>query len=374
VKDFHLSKSAILQFYGCPFCYEQERILKVPTPAGEARDRGIAVHAAVAAYARHCIENKVQSDVYAIEKIIARVFEKMVLSPEVYEEADKIVRDFGSDNIFFPDRIFAVEKYMETMVGKYKYVGYLDLGEYLKESRTIQVTDYKTSHQVAKKVEVKNSLELGGYALLAWREVYPKALNVVKRLNFVRTGYIVEAEYGIADLAEIESRIIAAGDMITQAIDYNKFPATPGSYCRWCPYPHLCPHKERGIPERVDSNEAAILVVQDLLAEEIKKKAKQEALRPWCVENGLVRVNGEDYGFHNENTNTYDKTELVEWLLKRGGVEQVVKYMKPNSQALKTWKEELIGEAILVPGIKTKFTHKKAIEGVPQKKQRRKKL
>jgi len=182
---------------------------KFPVRRGEILERGGAVHACISQYAKHCWDQKLETDFDYVVIVVKNVLDKWRISFEVYDEALEIVKEFASSHIFIPSRIIAVEKWQEMEVGPYLYRGIVDFAEYETSTNTLIVTDYKTSFVIAKQAEVEKDLSLGGYALLLRHNLAPKAQHIVKRLDFVRYSHVVEAECAVEDLKEtVDTRLV----------------------------------------------------------------------------------------------------------------------------------------------------------------------
>ena len=354
-----LSKSTIETFIACPFswkCQEDDQIER----ENEALIRGQVVHACIEAYAKHCVEKNLETDFNYIEHIIKQVLDKWRLSFDVYDESLELLNEFANSRMFVPSRVVAVEREMEMKISvpPYKYRGRIDLGEYEKETKTLIVTDYKTSKRVLTKKEVEKEISLAGYALLLIADLKLDVEHIIKRMDFVRYAHIIECECEVADLEKTRDRIVRMANLMTKAESEKNFPATPGYFCDWCNYPEHCPYASQ--IEAIKGIEDARKVGGDILVLEEQLKSKKAHLKSYCELAGDVDIHKVKFGFLPSDTKIWDKKKTVDFLIDRGL--DISIYMNPNGLELKKFKDDLIETGAMEEGKKTSFRHSKIKE------------
>jgi len=346
-----LSKTRFERFYACPFTFFCAYILKLPAERNDALERGNAVHDCIAEYALHCKEKNLETDFNYVGQLVSDVLCKLRISSDVFEEAYELVNEFASSHIFIPGRIIAVEKWIEFPVGQYLYRGKVDFGEYEKETKTLIVTDYKTSHVIDSKEAVAKDLSLLGYATGLIDNLKLDVENVVKRLDFVRFSHVVEAESSAKEcIKEAFKRIQIGGDLIAEYERKNEWKATPGNFCDWCGYSLKCPHDDTDIP-KIRTLKEAKLIAGEILAMERRTTVKNSNLKNFCAVAGPVEVNGVKFGFEEKESFNFVDDKLIEFAEKIGkSVPEVVK-------SKEYYRKDLELEGALVVGKKTQWSH-----------------
>jgi len=160
-------------------------------------------------------------------------------------------------------------------------VGAIDRLDVDAEGR-LHVVDYKTSRRARNRTQVRDSLQLGIYAL-ATRELYGE-LPASVALDFVVPGLVVDVPVSELDLEAVAGRVAAAARRIRAREDVP----TPNRLCDWCDFQAICPAwRGPATPSTVPSTDTdAAAGSGDDRADEVLGRAVLELGR---LERGVAR-------------------------------------------------------------------------------------
>lgn len=343
----NLSKSRNDKYLKCKLWFKKHYIDKIPETYGPDAQRGSAVHECIRAYAHRCWEKGIQTDFDNVKQVVNDTLAKIPISQDIYDEAYEIMLEFASSHEFIPERIIAVEKWLEYPVGEYLFRGVVDLAEYEEATRTLIVTDYKSGRRIIKEEAVAQDFSLRGYAYLLKHTLTPKAENFVVRLDFVRYSVVVSAELDLTEIEKTALEIERFGKLIDSEKDFKP---TPG-FCLQCGYVDLCPvGKERVVT--TDPVELGSLI----LVHEARLKWYREQMKQIC-ENSVIPVNSEEFGYFTKNGRSADKQKVWDDL-KAKGLNPLDYFNLDNRKAYK-YLEDWEKREIVFRYLETEFKHRK---------------
>jgi CRISPR/Cas system-associated exonuclease Cas4 (RecB family) len=312
----HYSYSRLNLYSGCPRAYKCQYIEKRPQLPSEALDRGIAVHDAVAAYAKHCLAEGVMTDV------------DFLRSWQGTDEVREILETFADTHIFEPGA-YTIEEMWKIQMEPHPWTwwGVIDL---LKdEGELVRIEDRKTDHQLRSQTDINKDFQLRCYAWMAATKL-PRAQEFQCAIDFVRYGVMRETTYTRDDISAIEKQII---DQIQTIEADRKYQATPGSSCSYCSYTSDCPAVMAGNAEIVSCYDEAGQAAAQLIALKARQKSLEDLLKPWCSQNGSIQCNGMEVGYVKSESFGYDTPDIIAFADEGRIAYQDV--LQPNTTALK---------------------------------------
>ncbi len=161
--------------------------------------------------------------------------------PDLFLQAQQIIKDFAENETCHSDSIVAIEQqfvYEPDTLGDVTVLGYIDRID-RPDSKTIHVVDYKTNRMLYTAEELKQSLQASIY-IMAAREMFPNVDNIEMRFHMLRHGLqqrTFRTEEGIDEAKEF---ILLVNEHIRRIEDGGEAPAVLNKYCPWCEYRRLC--------------------------------------------------------------------------------------------------------------------------------------
>lgn len=293
----HHSYTRISDFEACPRRFKLKHLDKVPEPPSEPLLIGRVIHDTAAAYAKHCLQTGVATDITAIKPIAeAAFYEVGGLPTEKLPEIIALVEKLAESYVVDLEHTVGVEEQFKHFFGDGQiFWAYID--RLLIDGTVATIVDLKTDHNLRSQGDVDRDLQLEVYAW-AVKVMYPQVTEIKTALNFVRHQVVREGRSIPAEeIPEIEKRIMAAVARIDKE---TEFKPTPGSACGWCAYSSNCP-AFKAIQDAgkvvVSTPEEAQAVAAELILLEKQAGERKEALKRYCTEAGPVAINGITFGF-----------------------------------------------------------------------------
>lgn len=196
-------------------------------------------------------------------------------------------------------------------------IGYLDnISRRTDDKGDIIVSkDYKTGW----KAELSASHTFQG-EIATWmmRPVFPND-RVGYSVEFTRKDVESETfELHPAAEARIEAHIRTVIYRIRDAKQKRRYPATPGSWCAWCPIAARCRERNVLVENQVivADKASAERAAADLLIIEAARNQRIEQLKPFIETEGPLRIQDSELGFHDSKPSPKidDARALVETL------------------------------------------------------------
>ena len=161
--------------------------------------------------------------------------------PELFLQAQQIIKDFADDETCHSENIIAIEQrfvFELDTLGEITILGYIDRIDRLS-SNTVQLIDYKTNRMLYTAEELRQSLQVSIY-IMAAKEIFTDVENIEMRFHMLRHGIQQRTLRTEKDLAEAREYILLVNEQIQRIEDSGEAPAVLNKYCPWCEYRHLC--------------------------------------------------------------------------------------------------------------------------------------
>lgn len=355
-----------LSLYGqCPLRYKWHYIDGRKEPPSRALKIGSAVHAAIAAYDKHLVSERLPTDVTYAPLALAAAWEELAkegrrLSEDEKDEVEEVFLTFVDSHILEPESVVSIEEMEEVERDGFVFCGVLDLLS-LRDGIPV-VRDYKTDHQVRSPAAVAHDPQLATYAVLVhWAHGYEEVLC---ELDFVRHRTVRRTQYDLPGIKKAEAWLLGQIEALEAERDWSP---TPGSHCAWCSWADECPAiSDR--PLRLVTAEDAERLASEILVLEKQIKNRQNLLRDWCAVEGPVEVGGEVFGYLPSKDGGWTVTDKPGYagILDSHGLDPW-EYFNVNTTKLrsirtaKKWAHVLADvEPLLERDNKTTFCHRKA--------------
>jgi len=362
----HFSYSRLNLYDNCPRSYKLKYLEKREEPPSRPLRIGSAVHETIAAYDKHLVSERVQTDVTWAPRALEEAKKDLAnpkrrggptkLASDEWAEVEDIFTAFVDSHILDPERVAAIEGMHKISMDGYTFWAMLDLLEI--SGGAPRITDYKTDRHVRSDAEVKNDFQLGIYAwvihtLSGYEEAYCQ-------LDFVRYRTTKGVLFDLEAIKKIEKRIF---DLIEAIRAEKDWAPTPGSHCSWCPWAEDCAAVS-DLPVSIARAEDAERVAGEILVLEKQLKDRKAELSNWTAVEGALVVGGQEFR-HFESRSLKPDVEAFIKLMYEGGKDAYA-YINVDGRKLKPLlKDDLLRaeiEAISEESVSTSFKHKKARE------------
>lgn len=309
------SYSRLNLYRQCPRYFHCRYIEKRPEAPSDALERGTAVHEAIAAYTRHCLDAGLQTDVQFLRDY------------QGTDEVREILETYADTHLIEPGN-YEIEQMWEIPLNGHIWWGVID--QLKDEQCRALITDAKTDHVIRSQAEIDKDFQLRCYAWMA-ADKYPDAEEFICSIDFVRHGAIRSTTYTTEDIPVIEKEILDAIDAIEADQEYKP---TPGSYCAWCSWTADCPAIKEGGLEVLTSSEDALALASERIALDARRQAIDALLKPWCTQEGAIEVNGMETGYFKSESVKYPDIMALQVALEGRGRE-LHEFVKADARALK---------------------------------------
>jgi hypothetical protein len=325
VKPWRLSPSAAELWSSCPQAFSFQRELGIDEVVSRPLRVGRLMAMTVERYLTHCFEQKVATDVTAIEEIARAVFVEQGLKEEALgidalEEVIRICGFYVQGNALDLDRLLGVEVWLPptgveplVLAGR-EVIGKVDQLLIDEEGRVATVFDQKTNWAVWSESETRDKMQAKIYPLLVFHS-FPEVEEVEAIFQFIRwPGIERSVRYTRAE-AELERQNIEA--LVQQMQRPGLRPATPGSHCGRCGYVLRCPRfksaRETNVLPVPTTPEEATELAEVLVVLEAGKHRIAELLQGYTKEFGPVRAKDTETGYFTSEKPTIGAHAFVEW-------------------------------------------------------------
>lgn len=311
------SYSAINTYLNCPRQFLLAYVERREQPRTEAAAVGTEVHECVAEYVRHLVRAGLQTDL------------DYIASLGVSSDARGVLETFAGTHLFEPGDYLVEHRHQVRLAEDVDYSGVIDL---LRDrGEELDITDYKSFWRALSQSEVESSLQLRGYALLAF-DLFPDARRVNCRMDFVRLGVVREMTLEREDADAVRQELLRHVSAIEKAKEAGDFPARPGGHCEWCGGKGDCPALASGLEAITCAADAAALA-DEYIVLEARRREIQGLLKPYVTREGALARNGLVVGYHTSDGVSYDLPALVS-VLERAGY-GILDYVRPDATAIK---------------------------------------
>ena len=176
-----------------------------------------------------------------IQKHLKSVMQDDSYPPELFIQAQQILKTFAENEICNAESIIAIEQrfvFEPDVLGEITILGYIDRID-KPDTNTIHIIDYKTNRMLYTAEELRQSLQASIY-IMAIKEEFPEIENVEMQFHMLRHSIRQRITRTDEELDEAREYIFLINKRIQQ-IEAGK-PALEilNKYCPWCEYRHLC--------------------------------------------------------------------------------------------------------------------------------------
>jgi hypothetical protein len=275
---------------------------------------GTAVHEVMEDYGKHCLTNKLETDLSYLNAI---KFKYITQLPEEHRADAKQIVDgiangtnwgkyFDMETII--ERRFYLNKDFEPCE---KEDAYISSGiDFIAIDGDIAcVQDYKSVRSVYTRSYMEESLQRKLYSYIVLKH-FP-SINVASfSFNFLRYGFSSEGIcMGRDCIDELECEIRPEIEDFYKLIAETEPPeASPGGHCILCEARARCEAycNAYSFDQRIDNAEDAVNVYKRWRIAQIKAEAAEAVLKEWINQNSPIRFDGEEYGPKAENSIKYN--------------------------------------------------------------------
>jgi putative RecB family exonuclease len=164
----------------------------------------------------------------------------------------EMVADYHRDRFLGDDlHTEGIELHVEmTLSSGHGFQGFIDRLARGADGR-LHVIDYKTGKRVPSRFEGKDADQLRAYAVALFSAGHDQPIRL--RLEYLRTGRILEGEVAPEDAPALERRLAAR---VQVAAGADVFPPAPGPLCGWCGFNDVC-DAATGAPRRASARVVA---------------------------------------------------------------------------------------------------------------------
>ncbi len=304
------SFSAIETFENCPKKYQFQIIDRIKSPKSKEQIFGTCLHSSLRYLLKKSPLYPTIDELidffnvfweYTAKKIEWRdIREKDIL----FQEGEKILREFYQKNIPLSSTIVALETRFETEIADddpkkepHILAGIIDRIDKL-ENGQFEIIDYKTNRRLPDKKSIDQNLQLSIYGLgflKKWPEL-SKIDDLKLSLYFLKHSEKLSTKRGSPDIEKVKERILKS----ISEIEKEYFPPVPSPLCSYCSYRNICPmfshlyKKETPQEKEVKSLINEYFDIRDKSdnnAIELAKIKKQ--INCYLEEKGIDRVFGE---------------------------------------------------------------------------------
>ena len=236
-----LSATAIRSYLECPLQFKYRNVLAVPAEPSLGMTKGSIIHDVLDTLGKERLgggEPDIDAGVRRARDLWDDARRIHGGGPK-YEKAaaglDGIIRGYAEWEAASPNSLVETEARFATHIDDIRYTGKMDRVE-RNDRGGYEIADFKTGSTVLPKREVALDPQLNIYAAAARAKygVLPERVSLVylEKNNAVR-------EYTVTP-GSLEEGLGAVRAAAGKILD-EKFEATPGYHCRWCPYRGICP-------------------------------------------------------------------------------------------------------------------------------------
>lgn len=257
-----LSPSRASDFMQCPLLYRFRVIDRLPQKPSEAATRGTLVHSVLE---RLFDAPAAERTAPRAKSLIPGQWDRLRESrPEVVElfaddpEGERLARWLGEAerlverwfSLEDPTRLEPAEREMfveAELDSGLKLRGIIDRVD-VAPTGDVRIVDYKTGKAPRPEYAEGALFQMKFYALVVWRlkQVVPRRLQLV----YLGSGDVVTYDPVIADLEQVERKLLALWEAIRLATETGDWRPRPTKLCGWCDHQDVCP-EFGGTPRRI---------------------------------------------------------------------------------------------------------------------------
>jgi len=315
-----MSKSATfyrrsaLEAVSCPKRYYE--LYERPDPvvdSGDAAMRGSVFHAVAEVYIKRLASLGLVSDHEELMRALEATIVAMKTPAHLVDEVTSLVERWGLTFELDVDSYLLAE---ETQRLEDQHVEWTPDLVYARPHELEQV-DWKTYWVGMDDKDVKNEFQAQVYVWQAAQR-WPGFNSYRFTFSFPRLGTSATHVWMADEVPDLGTVVTSRIAIIEQCKEENRWEAIPGSQCGYCRLE--CPIKDHASLEtsRILTHEQAQAIAGELLVLEKTAANKKEALKGWCEANGLVSLNGIEWGFKPQASVRYPADKVIDALREHG--------------------------------------------------------
>lgn len=268
-------------YRACPRRYKLRYVDAAPPAYTPPYDIGRAFHEFAEAYAKHCFQHGLPSDLEAARELALRW-------RGVSDELEQLCLNWAGRTEFDWSLVVAdgqsVERWVERRLPNGDlFRGRIDLVLYNEADQALWIRDYKTSWYADPVQPPDPPLQLLMYAWLAFGQ-WPLVETAYLQVEYVRTGFVHEWGPVAAPLDWVEAHIMAWIGEINADAEYSP---RPGPHCAMCEYLPNCDELQEAWPA-LRTPEDAARVWRELEGRRQQDRLLRAALRQFVEQHGAV--------------------------------------------------------------------------------------
>ena len=176
-----------------------------------------------------------------IQKHLKNVMQDDSYPPELFIQAQQILKTFAENEVCNAESIIAIEQrfvFEPDVLGTITILGYIDRID-KTDSNTIHIIDYKTNRMLYTSEELQQSLQASIY-IMAVKEEFPEIEKVEMQFHMLRHNIYQRINRTDEELDEAKEYIFLINERIRQIENGKPALEILNKYCPWCEYRHQC--------------------------------------------------------------------------------------------------------------------------------------
>lgn len=308
--------------------YEKNLDEKLPDTFSEMRDIGRAVHACLEVYKEELQASGMEQNLEMVSLIVEDVMSnsREIATTRIYNEVFWVFRKVAQNYRHNPQTYLGAEFLLQRELPESDVVieGYPDHIEQLQDEDgpIVVSTDLKTGFGTSVSDWHEFQGEITSWMMLEWFE----GSRVGWRIDKPREDWISPiAEFKPIASPRLEGRMRAIIARVNRAREEDRWPATPGSVCEYCPIAAACAARNVLVSESVivTTVDEAVGAAADLVILDAAYTQRTGQLKEWAKTHGSIAIGDVAVGFEaskSENMRIAD----VGMLVMRLGIEEAI--------------------------------------------------
>lgn len=322
MKKNPISYSRATLYEGCRYRYRAEVFQKIRAPGNPPLWIGSFLHALTETYSNRLIQASAKTDHADFDKLFEKLWKGRegnkdygALPESAMPEVEGLARTLRTELVVDPVTVVGVELRV-ALTQDWKPTGWFDDDVWLRgivdrlecsaEGR-LKVWDLKTGYAIE-----KEPLQQQLYAPMV-RAGLPESQEAVDvEIYHLRHGYTRVSEVGDTESRRATRWIERVSERLDASVRDNKWPASPGPDCEFCPVFSECPAKKQAVEFRsaVNLKEAKALLRRLILLDVDREKIRQ-GLRGWVSMNGPLQDGQNIATLRSKRVRSYEVSPLM---------------------------------------------------------------
>lgn len=294
---------------------------------GDESQRGIAFHEIAFRYIDRLARLNLKADA---EEAALAYQEGIALSqvgPHLLKDVNKLWERFSANFELQPHAYLMAEERQETD----RFTWIPDL-VYIFPNR-VTIKDWKTYYKGLTPEQARNEFQLKFYLLQA-KDIWPGFQEYEFVFVFVRLGFEVSIVMRPDDVEAFRPEVEAITLAMDEAARTGNYPAIQGSHCGLCRL--KCPLADNPykLPARLQTVKDAQAAFGRVLSLEQELKALKKALKAWCMTEGPLYYNGQEFIHLSNTSRKFPAAAVIDFLRERGTDESLIAALMLSKSSL----------------------------------------